>query len=124
MGVATLSGLMPVFLEPTMTPTMMKPDTHTQTKEKSDLHITGDFQMQLNNQWESVSVSVCTLQHGGYEGRGHAAGAEQHRVAHLELPFRDPTENHGGHGGQEAHHGGLDLGGDTGGAGYGGLKMT
>lgn len=50
-----------------------------------------------------------TLQQGGDEGRGHAAGAQQHGVAHLELPLWNPTQNDSGHSSQEAHHGGLDL---------------
>lgn len=54
-------------------------------------------------------MCVFTLQQGGYEGCGHAAGAEQHSVAHLELPLRDPTKNHGCYGSQETHHSGLNL---------------
>lgn len=61
--------------------------------------------------YSAVRVCVCvfTLQQGGYEGRGHTAGAEQHSVAHMELPFWDPTKNHGSYGGQETHHSGLNL---------------
>lgn len=58
---------------------------------------------------QCVRVCVFTLQQGGYEGCGHAAGAEQHSVAHLELPLRDPSKNHGCYGSQETHHSGLNL---------------
>lgn len=34
MGVATLSGLMPVFFDPTMTPTMMIPEHDTSMAEQ------------------------------------------------------------------------------------------
>lgn len=56
------------------------------------------------------SVCVFTLQQGGYEGRGHAAGAEQNSVAHLKLPLWNPTKNHGCYGRQETHNSGLNLG--------------
>ena len=56
-----------------------------------------------------MCLCVFTLQQGGYEGRGHAAGAEQHGVAHLELPLWDPAEDHGCYGGQETHHCSLNL---------------
>lgn len=54
-------------------------------------------------------MCVFTLQQGGYEGRGHTAGAQQHSVAHLELPLWDPTKNHCCNGSQETHHSGLNL---------------
>lgn len=49
MGVATLSGLMPVFFEPTITPTMMIPECDTSRVEHltNTHHITAGFQTLL-----------------------------------------------------------------------------
>lgn len=49
MGVATLSGLMPVFFEPTITPTMMIPEYDTSRVEHltNTHHITAGFQTLL-----------------------------------------------------------------------------
>lgn len=54
-------------------------------------------------------MCVFTLQQGGYEGRGHTAGAQQHSVTHLKLPLRDPPKNHSCYSSQEAHHSSLNL---------------
>lgn len=48
MGVATLSGLMPVFFEPTITPTMMIPEYETTRVEYlTNCHIASGFQTLL-----------------------------------------------------------------------------
>lgn len=60
---------------------------------------------------------VLTLEQGGYEGCGHAAGTQQHSMAHLELPLRDPAQHHRCDSSQEPHHGGLHLGGEETGIG-------
>lgn len=59
-----------------------------------------------------MCVHACvgfTLKKGGYEGCGHAAGAQQHGMAHLKLPLWNPPEDHGRDGSQETHHSGLHL---------------
>lgn len=66
----------------------------------------------------SVCICVFTLQQRGYEGRGHAAGAEQNSVAHLKLPFWDPTKDHSCHSCQKPHHCGLNLEQKGGGSNY------
>lgn len=46
----------------------------------------------------------------GSEGRGEdAAGREQEGVVQVELALGDPTQHHGGHGGQEPDHQSLRL---------------
>ena len=50
-----------------------------------------------------------TLEQGCDEGSGHACGAHQHGVTHLELSLGDPAQHHGRHGRQEAHHRRLHL---------------
>lgn len=117
MGVATLSGLIPVFFEPTITPTMMIPEydikristllTAVTLQETEHVLKRPDVKQQHHHR---VTVCVFTLQQGGYEGRGHAAGAQQHSVAHLKLPLWNPTKNHGCYGRQETHNSGLNLG--------------
>lgn len=109
MGVATLSGLTPVFFEPTITPTMMIPEHDT---SRVECLINGHHSNSVKSLFKSAAFScrcAFTLQQGRYEGCGHAAGAQQHSVAHLELPLRDPPENHSCYGSQETHHSGLNL---------------
>lgn len=57
----------------------------------------------------AVAVRRLTQQQGGDEGRGHAAGAQEHSVTQLELALWDPAKDHGRDRRQEAHHSGLDL---------------
>lgn len=56
-GVATLSGLMPVFFEPTITPTMMIPEHDTSRVEHMTKghRVTGDFHTQSVSEKEVSS---------------------------------------------------------------------
>lgn len=75
------------------------------------LSLTVRFVASVSQRWP-LAVQMCafTLQQGGYEGRGHAAGTEQHGMAHLKLPLWDPPQNNSRHGRQESHHRCLYLG--------------
>lgn len=53
--------------------------------------------------------SFFTQDQGGNEGRGHAAGTEQEGVRDTEVAVRDPAEDDGCDGCQEAHDRGLHL---------------
>ena len=55
------------------------------------------------------SLALLTQDQGGDGGRGHAAGTEQEGMWDAEVAVRDPAEDHGGDGRQEAHHCGLHL---------------
>ena len=58
----------------------------------------------------SPSLALLTQDQRGNGGCGYTAGTEQEGMRDAEVAVRDPAEDHGSDGRQEAHHRGLHLG--------------
>lgn len=72
----------------------------------------GSLSLVLVKPDEYLFAGLCvsrTQQQRGNEGSGHAGGTQEHSMAQPEVSLWDPAEDHRSDGGQEAHHGGLDL---------------
>lgn len=105
-GVATLSGLIPIFLDPMMTPIMIMP---TAKKEEENRMKARRAQHVSKRCMENVHDASPTQNKGSNESSSHAAGTEQDSVVKAEVPIWNPSKYHCCNRGQEANHGRLNL---------------
>lgn len=107
MGVATLSGLMPTFLDAMMTPIMMRP---TIVSIRVSCHLIFPWAFTIIQKVRSnVTDNDCTEDERSNEGSGNAGGAQQHGMTQPEVSLWDPAKDHSSYGSQEPHHCRLDL---------------